>query len=332
MQQLKKVSLIITAYQSACFLDKLLRSVMGQTYANIEVILVEDGSPDDSGQTADRYACADPRLQVIHRTNGGTCAARNIGLDAATGEYVMIIDGDDWLAADCVEYMIRLIRETGSQMAFSDKVFTSRDQTQTKSDKMETWSAEKATAAIIYPHMAIGPWNKIYSRKLLRENGITFSVPWFGEGLYFAATAAQHADRVGVGHRKVYHYRLNNQNSGVTNYNVQHGMNALQNIHTIKDSLYLNTAYLRNACDWHIWNNYLFLLKQIIGSDSVDRYASVYRKCIRQLKLKMIPVALKSKVNLKQKIKILVVGSFPVYSARRSIRRARLGLAGDQMD
>lgn len=81
---------------------------------------------------------------------------------------------------------------------------------------------------------------------------------------YFAATAAQHANRVGVGHRKVYNYRLNNVNSGVTNYNVQHGLNALKNIQTIKDNLYINTPKLRNAADWHIWNNYFFLLKQIV--------------------------------------------------------------------
>ena len=108
--------------------------------------------------------------------------------------------GDDWLSLDCVEYMMKLINETGSTMAFSDKVFTSREQVQIEHDHIETWTAEEATAAIIYPHMAIGPWNKIYSLKLLRDNNISFSVPWFGEGLYFAATAAQHANHVGVGH------------------------------------------------------------------------------------------------------------------------------------
>lgn len=332
MKEDKKVSLIVAVYKSAPFLDKLITSIINQTYKNIEVILVNDGSPDNSGDICDAYAAKDSRIQVIHKTNGGTCEARNYGLNAATGDYVMIIDGDDWLSLDCVEYMMKLINETGSTMAFSDKVFTSRDQVQTESDRIETWSAEKATAAIIYPHMAIGPWNKIYSLKLLRDNNISFSVPWFGEGLYFAATAAQHANHVGVGHRKVYNYRLNNVNSGVTNYNVQHGLNALKNIQTIKDNLYINTSKLRNAADWHIWNNYFFLLKQIIGSDTVENYAAEYKKCRQELRGRMLSVLVKSEVNMKQKMKIFAVGMCPVYCAKKSINKAKIGLANDKMD
>lgn len=332
MENNAKVSLIVAVYKSAPFLDKLIASIIKQTYQNIEVILVDDGSPDNSGEICDAYATKDKRIKVIHKVNGGTCEARNYGLNAATGDYVMIIDGDDWLSLDCVEYMMKLINETGSTMAFSDKVFTSRDQVQIEHDKIETWTAEDATAAIIYPHMAIGPWNKIYSLKLLRDNNISFSVPWFGEGLYFAATAAQHANHVGVGHRKVYNYRLNNVNSGVTNYNVQHGLNALKNIQTIKDNLYINTSKLRNAADWHIWNNYFFLLKQIIGSDNTEKYAAEYKKCRQELRGRMLSVLLKSKVNMKQKTKILAVGICPVYCAKKSINKAKIGLANDKMD
>lgn len=332
MKNNAKVSLIVAVYKSAPFLDKLITSIIKQTYQNIEVILVDDGSPDNSGEICDAYAAKDERIKVIHKVNGGTCEARNYGLNAATGDYVMIIDGDDWLSLDCVEYMMKLINETGSTMAFSDKVFTSRDQVQIEHDHIETWTAEDATAAIIYPHMAIGPWNKIYSLKLLRDNNISFSVPWFGEGLYFAATAAQHANHVGVGHRKVYNYRLNNVNSGVTNYNVQHGLNALRNIQTIKDNLYINTPKLRNAADWHIWNNYFFLLKQIIGSDTTEKYAAEYKKCRQELRGRMLSVLLKSEVNMKQKMKILGVGICPVYCAKKSINKAKIGLANDKMD
>ena len=224
MNEMKKVSIIVAIYKSEKFLDKLIDSIIKQSYKNIEIILVDDGSPDNSGSICDYYATRDERIRVIHKKNGGTCDARNTGLASATGDYIIIVDGDDWLAYDCVEYLMHLINETGSDMAFSDKVFTTRDQVQTKNDYIETWSPEDATAAILYPHMAIGPWNKIYSTELLRKNNITFSVPWFGEGLYFASTAAQHSNQVGVGHRKVYHYRLNNANSGLTNYIFNNGI------------------------------------------------------------------------------------------------------------
>lgn len=265
----KKVSLIVAIYKSEKFLDKLINSMINQTYHNLEIILVDDGSPDNSGKICDTFSKKDSRIKVIHKKNGGTCEARNVGLEVSTGDYLMIIDGDDWLSLDCVEYMMKLVNETHSDMAFSDKIFTTRDQVQEKNDKIETWSSEKATAAIIYPYMKLGPWNKIYSSKLIKENGISFSVPWFGEGLYFASTASQYANHVGVGHRKVYNYRLNNENSGLSNYNVKNGQNALKNIYTIKEQLHINTKIVRNAVNWHIWKNYtMWVVSNIIYRNS----------------------------------------------------------------
>ena len=186
-------------------------------------------------------------FRLFIKKNGGTCEARNYGLSVCTGDFIMIIDGDDWLENDCVEYMVKLIKQTNSDMAYSDHVFTTRDRKQIEKDCIETWSPGKAAAMIVYPYMPLGPWNKIYRKSLLDENNITFSVPWFGEGLYFATTAAQHANHVGVGHRKVYNYRLNNSGSGLTTYKVQKGINALKNIYTLKEEQYIKEDILSNA-------------------------------------------------------------------------------------
>ena len=331
-----KVSLIVAIYKSEKFLAKLITSIINQTYKNIEIILVDDGSPDNSGVICDKYAAHDNRIQVIHKKNGGACEARNVGMKASSGDYICIIDGDDWLELDYVDYLMHLIQETGSEMAMTDKIFTTRNRKQTEYDKIETWSAEKAACAIIYPRIPIGPWNKIYSSKLLKENNISFSTKWSGEGLYFSVMAAQYANHVGVGHRKVYNYRLNNTESGLTHYNLQMATNALENIKSIKSQLHINTKRLQNACDWHIWKNYGFVLRLIIATNSEAENHEMYKDCIKNIRKRLPKVLLFSEWNfgggLRGKISMLLFALFPIIRSKRQLEKAAKALAKDTME
>ena len=102
------VSVIIPVYRVEKYLDACMESVLHQTYENLQIILVDDGSPDRCGEMCDDYAARDSRVTVIHRENGGLCAARNSGKAAATGEYLTFVDSDDILAPTAVETMVRL--------------------------------------------------------------------------------------------------------------------------------------------------------------------------------------------------------------------------------
>ena len=92
-----KVSIIIPLYNVEKFVPRLVDSVISQDYENIEIILVDDGSTDNSGKIADDYSKRDRRIIVIHKNNGGVSTARNAGIRAATGEYILFVDGDDWV-------------------------------------------------------------------------------------------------------------------------------------------------------------------------------------------------------------------------------------------
>ena len=113
---MEKVSAIVAIYKSEKFLPKLIDSIINQTWQNLEILLVDDGSPDNSGAICDDYASRDDRIRVIHKKNGGACEARNVGLAEATGEYILIIDGDDWLELDYVAYLMNLIHQTGAML------------------------------------------------------------------------------------------------------------------------------------------------------------------------------------------------------------------------
>ena len=328
----EKISIVVAIYNSEKFLRKLLDSILAQTYDNFEAILVDDGSPDNSGIICDEFKDKDSRFKVIHKDNGGTCDARNAGMKEATGKYLVIVDGDDWLEEDFLEYMYMLVSTTGSDMGFSDKIFTTRDRNQTKDDKIEVWSSEDATAAIIYPHMEIGPWNKIYSLDMLRKNNLTFSIKWSGEGLYFAAMAAQYSNQVGVGHRKVYNYRLNNSSSGLTNYKVEMGINALENIKIIGDSLVQRTTKLVNAVNWHIWKNNYFIMFLIIATNSLDENRELYNQCYSYIRKNLFNTVIKSEISVKAKLRMIYMCIFPRKYALRQIEKARIGLENDKME
>ena len=105
------ISVIIPVYKTEAFLSRCVDSVLNQTYPNLEIILVDDGSPDKSGELCDLYAERDARVSVIHKTNGGLSSARNAGLAVARGKYVGFVDSDDWVAADMFDRMHRVAVE-----------------------------------------------------------------------------------------------------------------------------------------------------------------------------------------------------------------------------
>lgn len=98
------VSVIIPIYNVEKYILKTVESVMKQDYSNIEIILVDDGSPDDSGKIIDELKAKDSRIICIHKENGGVSSARNAGMDIANGEYVTFIDGDDWVEPNYISY------------------------------------------------------------------------------------------------------------------------------------------------------------------------------------------------------------------------------------
>lgn len=106
-----KISIIVPCYKVEDFLPKCVESLMAQSHKDIEIILVDDGSPDDTGKLCDEYAKKDSRIKVVHKQNGGLVSARNAGYDVATGDWIMYVDGDDWLDADCCQIMLDAIAD-----------------------------------------------------------------------------------------------------------------------------------------------------------------------------------------------------------------------------
>ncbi len=103
------ISVIVPVYNVEAYLERCVASITGQTYRNLEIILVDDGSPDRCPEICDQIAASDPRVKVIHKPNGGLSSARNAGIDAANGDYISFVDSDDLISLDLYERLINLV-------------------------------------------------------------------------------------------------------------------------------------------------------------------------------------------------------------------------------
>ena len=112
-----KISVVIPVFNVESYLEKCLHSVVNQTYKNLEIICVDDGSTDCSGDICERFAASDNRILVIHKPNGGLSSARNAALERCTGEYIGFVDSDDWLEANMYEYLLNMLCTSGADLA-----------------------------------------------------------------------------------------------------------------------------------------------------------------------------------------------------------------------
>lgn len=133
-----RISVIIPVYNVEPYLRRCLESVVLQTYKNLEIILVDDGSTDKSGSICDEYALNDERINVIHKKNGGLSSACNVGLAAATGDWIGWVDSDDWAEQDMFEYMLR-----GAEKYDADAAVCSRYEWQLNRKVFKGWKSEE---------------------------------------------------------------------------------------------------------------------------------------------------------------------------------------------
>ena len=122
MNNNEKISIIVPIYNVEEYIEKCVDSLINQTYKNIEIILVDDGSTDKSYDICKKYSETDSRIKLIHKENGGLSDARNVGIDNATGDYITFLDSDDWISYDYSEIMIKELQETNADIVMSNLV------------------------------------------------------------------------------------------------------------------------------------------------------------------------------------------------------------------
>jgi len=217
-----KVSIIVPIYNAVAYLDRSLHSICGQTYQNLQIILVDDGSTDDSLQYCEKWAEKESRILVHHQENGGVSAARNAGLELADGAYVMFVDADDWIAPDMVATLYELARKHEADVSTCGYIEVPQGKEHLAKEQEITESGVTHEVRIATDKVEAGlqlllPWAvycKLYRRTLLEK--IRFKEYKIAEDLLFNTEVICDTEfaRVATIERKMYYYFIH-ENSAI---------------------------------------------------------------------------------------------------------------------
>lgn len=207
-----KVSIIVPVYKAESFLSRCVDSILNQEYHDFELLLVDDGSPDSSGDICDTYAANDSRVQVIHQPNSGVSAARNHAIDEAHGTYLQFLDSDDWITPDATKLLVRAAEDFQADLIIADFYRVVGERVSHKGDIDEDEVLSRETFA---EHMMENPadyyygviWNKLYRKDLIDQYHLRMNpdISWC-EDFMFNLEYIRHANRFYALKTPIYYY------------------------------------------------------------------------------------------------------------------------------
>ena len=213
------VSVLVPVYNAQKYLERCVDSIFGQTFTDYELILIDDGSTDDSGKMCDDYARSNPQVRVIHQTNQGVSAARQAGLDAATGEYVIFADPDDWVEPTMLEELFEVAINNDADVVLCDFwINSSAAEGDRKYQNLRTLSSDSVLSQLISGELHGFTWNKLYRSSCLRKHHVTFPQGInYSEDLWFNCKLfLNHDVKVAYLQKPFYHYDYYTNSSGLS--------------------------------------------------------------------------------------------------------------------
>lgn len=214
--QTELISVIVAAYNIEAYIERGVRSICGQTYRHLEIIVVDDGSTDATGRILDELAEEDSRIQVIHEKNGGLAHARNAGIAKAKGRYIGFVDGDDWIDPDMYEKLFSAMQDRQADLAVCRYRQISRTRTLDQSvDRAMVFEGQEALAVYVEEREEFAiqnaAWNKLYRKELLAGN--LFPEGRWYEDIVFATKALARAGRCIYLDIALYNYIIDREES-----------------------------------------------------------------------------------------------------------------------
>lgn len=307
------ISIIIPVYKVEKYIKRCLDSVVNQTYKNLEIILVDDGTPDNSGKICDEYAKKDKRIKIIHKENGGVSDARNKGIEQATGKYIGFVDSDDYIDVNMYEILKNTIEKENADIA-SCKYVRFAEYVEFDSQKYDKKTIEYNQEEYMKKFFKIGtqecvyyPWNKLYKKSIICSDqypkGLT------SEDVVGTYKALLKAKKIVEINYPYYYYFYNKKSiTGSKFSNKDLDLIKIWDI-VIKISNENNQKYLEYSKINRMRIDYTLLMRMAIQlnyKEINEKYKKQYLQMLSDLK-KNKSKLLKSKIPLSRKISIILI-------------------------
>lgn len=311
MEKNERISVIVPVYKVEPYLQKCVDSIRNQTYENLEIILVDDGSPDHCGRMCDAFQAQDPRIRVIHKKNGGLSSARNAGLDEAKGAYIAFVDSDDWLEPDAMEVLMTAAQNENVKLVCGGRYDVSGASGERKiglcPPKAETIPGKELVRRIFrWENVDSAAWDKLYHRSLFRE--IRYPVGKIVEDVPTTYRLALDAGRAAMVPKPVYNYYhrpgsiTNSAISEKTFHFSQHTGRILQDIQEREPDLIGEATYL-----WIRSLAYNVQTLDLADEAAREKYAQEYETSKEELKNSMGFILTSSLFSAKEKREYLLM-------------------------
>ncbi|WP_179019472.1 glycosyltransferase [Winogradskyella forsetii] len=207
------ISIIIPVYNVEAYLDRCIKSLINQTYKNLEIILVNDGSKDNSGLICDSYARKDNRIEVYHIENGGSSIARNFGLKKSHGEYIGFVDSDDWVKPEMFEQLINFAIKNNLKVVETSSVHSHLINENTDNNISAIAKVEDKNAALkrIIKNKRFAVWRRIYHHSILQDRYFIEGV--LHQDVYYTLDIINDVSKIGYFENQHYVYNVQNPTS-----------------------------------------------------------------------------------------------------------------------
>ena len=278
------ISVIIPVYKVEAFLPRCIDSIINQTYKDLEIILVDDGSPDKCSSICDEYARCDTRIKVIHQTNQGIAAARNAGLNMASGEYIAFVDSDDWLDPDSFQVLHQIACDTdadiveGSYRHYRPWMPSSPIQEGPNTLSITTYTGPEAlerlyTCTEAISDIAIMVWDKLYRADILKN--LRFLEGYVHEDIGFTPLAIYAAKKLVKYDRSFYFYNIRNNSITHSDRSIHKIDSLLQNKKRVRD--FFSDHYVSHITETTA-SAYLYALSDTFYQCHLQRKDPAYRQ------------------------------------------------------
>ncbi len=274
------ISIIVPIYNAERYLRRCIDSILAQTYEEIEVILVDDGSSDSCLTICDEYAERDRRVLVIHQENSGVCAARNAGIEASKGDYFAFVDDDDWLEPDLYEVLYHLIKGSDADIAASYDCIGETVPKKTDISQCIVFSKKEAVRRLLDNQCELtAVWGKLYRKEILED--IRFSPSLYpGEDALFEVQAILKSRKIAYLNYQGYHYRVHADSA--SHALSQKAVTILDSIDEIIHTLGGFDQGLASYAENHVLMFDLYLAKRLADQERLTRPA--YQKIITHIR------------------------------------------------